>query len=320
MEWFIDMNAKIYTHIIKQSRYPFSPRYYTDMSRRPDAPEMDLALVGAKISEVGTGLPGCFTYGSDGRDLLEPGSKRVTWNVQNNGTSNRTIESGISICNLSDDPDCLNATTALLTRTDVLPEGIETLTYDYTFPDAGACKDYSVTLTTGESASYGNDVKRFVFTLTSPGDADSDGIPDGIDNCTEIRNGPTGGICTRGKIGEICRSDEWCGPPEDPGMCSVNQDDTYPPQGNEIGDACDCEGDFNCDGNVDAGDVTAFLFDFGRNQFNDPCTTGSPCNGDVNCDTNVDATDVTKFLEDFGRNQFNNPCPACAGGAWCVYP
>jgi hypothetical protein len=320
MEWFISMNVDVYTYIVKQSRYPFSPRYYTDMSRRPDAPETDLALVGAKISEVGTGLPGCFTYGNDGRDLLEPGSKRVTWNVQNNGTSNRTIDSEITICNLSDDPDCLSATTAILTRTDVVPEAIETLTYDYAFPDAGACKDYSVTLSTGESDSYGNDLKRFVFTLTSPSDVDSDGVSDGNDNCTEIRNGPTGGICTSGKVGEICRSDEWCGPPEDPGICSVNQDDTYPPQGNGIGDACDCECDFDCSGGVDANDVSAFLIDFGRSTYNNPCTNASPCNGDVDCNVNVDAIDVNKFLEDFGRSQFFNPCPACVAGDWCVYP
>ncbi len=45
----------------------------------------------------------------------------------------------------------------------------------------------------------------------------------------------------------------------------------------------------------------------------------SPCNGDFNCDGNVDATDVTKFLEDFGRNSINDPCPACVAGVWCSY-
>jgi uncharacterized delta-60 repeat protein len=118
-------------------------------------------------------------------------------------------------------------------------------------------------------------------------DSDEDGNPDSIDNCPDDYN--------------------------------PNQEDTYPPQGNGIGDACDCESDFNCDGNVDAGDVTSFLTGFGRNEFNDPCTIGSPCNGDINCDRNVDATDVTKFLEDFGRNQFNNQCPACVVGDWCTY-
>jgi len=116
-------------------------------------------------------------------------------------------------------------------------------------------------------------------------------------------------------------NDSVCGDVDNcPLLANMDQLDNYPPQGNGIGDACDCEGDFNCDGNVDATDVTRFLADFGRNQFNDPCTSGSPCNGDSNCDSNVDATDVTKFLEDFGRNQFNNPCPVCLEGDWCVYP
>ena len=37
-------------------------------------------------------------------------------------------------------------------------------------------------------------------------------------------------------------------------------------------------------------------------------------------DGDVDAEDVTKFLEDFGRSQYNNPCPQCVAGDWCVYP
>jgi len=320
VEWFTDMNIKIYSHIVKQSRYPFSPRYYTDMSRRPDAPEADLALVGAKISEVGTGLPGCFTYSSDGRDKLEPGSKRVTWNVQNNGTSNRSIESKITICNLSDDPDCLSSTTAILTRTDVLPEGIETLNYDYAFPDAGACKDYLVTLSTGESMSYGNDEKKFVFTVTSTSDADCDGISDVIDNCSQRRNGPVGGTCISGKIGEICRSDDWCGPPEHTGFCSIAQEDTYPSQSNGCGDVCECEGNFDGDQDQDGSDAASFKAHFGRSPFFTPCTNGSPCDGDFDCDVDVDGTDAALFKVDFGRSQFSNSCPDCPTDPWCTYP
>ena len=93
-----------------------------------------------------------------------------------------------------------------------------------------------------------------------------------------------------------------------------NQEDTYPPGGNGIGNACDCEGDFDCNGTVDASDLTSFLSDFGRSGFFNPCTDADPCHGDFDCNVNVDADDVTKLLEDFGRNQFNNPCPACAGG------
>ena len=99
-----------------------------------------------------------------------------------------------------------------------------------------------------------------------------------------------------------------------------DQEDSYPPQGNNIGDACDCECDFDCSGGVDAIDVTAFLGDFGRSTLNNPCTNVSPCNGDVDCNVSVDAVDVDKLLEDFGRSQFFNPCPTCVAGDWCVYP
>jgi len=118
-------------------------------------------------------------------------------------------------------------------------------------------------------------------------DIDTDGMPDAWDNCPSISN--------------------------------PDQLDTYPPQGNGIGDACDCEANFDCDADVDANDVTAFLTDFGRNQYNRPCTAQNPCYGDFLCDGDVDAYDVIKFLEDFGRSQFNNPCPVCEAGNWCVY-
>ena len=48
----------------------------------------------------------------------------------------------------------------------------------------------------------------------------------------------------------------------------------------------------------------------------DACT----CEADFECDGDVDADDVTKFLEDFGRSQYYNSCPPCVAGAWCVYP
>ena len=123
---------------------------------------------------------------------------------------------------------------------------------------------------------------------TSQEDGDTDSIGDACDNCLEVPN--------------------------------PDQEDTYPPpSGNGIGDACDCECDFDCNGGVDATDVTLFLNDFGRRIFNNPCTNASPCNGDANCNGNVDAFDVTMFLQDFGRSYFNNPCPACVVEDWCNY-
>ena len=113
--------------------------------------------------------------------------------------------------------------------------------------------------------------------------------------------------------------------PDDTDNCPENynsdQEDTYPPLGNGIGDACDCEADFDCDGYVDAYDVQLFIVDFGRDAYYHPCDDplwGS-CNGDFDCDGDVDEADIVKFLEDFGRDQFNNPCPICDGRDWCSY-
>ena len=89
--------------------------------------------------------------------------------------------------------------------------------------------------------------------------------------------------------------------------------------GNGIGDACECEGDFNCSGGVDADDVIPLLNDFGRSTFNNPCVNDNQCTGDFDCNGGVDAADLNTFLEDFGRNQFFNPCPSCETGNWCSY-
>jgi hypothetical protein len=137
------------------------------------------------------------------------------------------------------------------------------------------------------------------------------------DNCPKTPNGPLKGTCIAGNIGVECVNNAQCGPG---GNCDREQTDTYPPGGNGIGDACDCEANFDCDQDVDANDVTAFLADFGRSIYNNQCTNENQCHGDVSCDGDVDADDVTKFLEDFGRSQYYNPCPMCnPSQPWCVY-
>ena len=158
------------------------------------------------------------------------------------------------------------------------------------------------------------------LTLALSADADEDGIPNDQDNCPNHPNGLLLGTCTRDITGTTCTSNEECGIVGAESICSMSQEDTSPPQGNGIGDACDCEANFDCDDDVDAADVEAFLVDFGRFQFNNPCRNDAPCNGDFQCDGDVDSDDVEKLLEDFGRFQFNNPCPACAVEDWCIYP
>ena len=185
-------------------------------------------------------------------------------------------------------------------------------------------------------------------------DSDDDGVLDGVDNCRLVPNpdqadadsdgpGDACDVCPQDPGNDVdgdgkCSNEDNCPDNYNPDqedtdtdgvgtMCdncpltpNPSQEDSYPPQGNGIGDACDCEANFDCDDDVDATDVNAFLADFGRNQYNRPCTAQNPCYGDFLCDGDVDAYDVIKFLEDFGRSQFNNPCPVCEAGNWCVYP
>jgi hypothetical protein len=91
------------------------------------------------------------------------------------------------------------------------------------------------------------------------------------------------------------------------------------PGGNGIGDACDCEGNFDCDEDCDGTDATKFKVNFGRSAFTNPCTDEPQCLGDFDCDEDCDGTDAVLFKEDFGRSPFINPCPSCTSGAWCSY-
>ena len=76
--------------------------------------------------------------------------------------------------------------------------------------------------------------------------------------------------------------------------------------------ACDCEGNFDGDSDVDGSDGIVFKEDFGRSHFNNPCEAVNPCNGDFDCDGDVDGNDASIFRDDFGRSPFNNPClPDC---------
>jgi subtilisin len=81
-----------------------------------------------------------------------------------------------------------------------------------------------------------------------------------------------------------------------------------------------CEGDFDCDGDVDGSDASTFKDHFGRSHLLRPCTDLDPCYGDFDCDGDVDGSDAKIFKEDFGRSQFSTPCPACSWQEWCNYP
>jgi hypothetical protein len=151
-------------------------------------------------------------------------------------------------------------------------------------------------------------------------DMDSDGIFDFQDNCSLKPNGPSKGSCTYGVRGKTCSlpgiNTTECGTN---GYCSMKQEDSFPPEGNNCGDTCECEGNFDNDQDQDGTDSFTFKADFGRNPFNRPCTAANQCNGDFSCDRDVDGSDAALFKSDFGRGQFKNPCPSCAVGPWCSY-
>jgi hypothetical protein len=115
-------------------------------------------------------------------------------------------------------------------------------------------------------------------------------------------------------------NDTVCGDVDNcPYRANTNQADTHPPLGNTCGNACECEGNFNIDVDVDGGDAATFKADFGRGGLNRPCTNGDPCKGDFTCDGNVSGSDAALFKSDFGRNSLNSPCPPCSTTPWCTY-
>jgi hypothetical protein len=139
-------------------------------------------------------------------------------------------------------------------------------------------------------------------------DDDWDGIADACDPCPNDAENDIDGD-------EMCSAIDNC-----PNVYNPNQEESYPPQGNGIGDACECEGDLDHDHEIDGTDAFFFKADFGRNTFNRPCIAGDICNGDFSCDGDVDGTDASLFKSDFGRSSIQNPCPICVNsGPWCNY-
>lgn len=154
-------------------------------------------------------------------------------------------------------------------------------------------------------------------------DSDGDGLYDQDDNCPNHPNNNGQGVCktTQGQVGKVlCTSGGQCVS----GVCITTQIDSWPPIAyggpNGIGDACECEVDFNCDGNVDGTDQIMFDFPTMGPPFGEGCHAGNPCHGDVNCDGKVDGTDFIMWKGDYGRFTLNNPCPIrdpC--DEWCDY-
>ena len=43
------------------------------------------------------------------------------------------------------------------------------------------------------------------------------------------------------------------------------------------------------------------------------------CDGDFDCDQDVDGADAFKMREDYGRNAYVSPCLPVAAEQWCTY-
>ena len=165
-------------------------------------------------------------------------------------------------------------------------------------------------------------------------DTDGDGMNDDLDNCTDTDND---GFGDPGFALNTCHLDN-C--PDTPNSNQADADgdcigdvcdpepavydpltvDSYPPGGNDCGDLCECEGNFDGDADVDGTDASAFKADFARSTLANPCTNALPCNGDFECDKDVDGNNASRFKGDFGRNSYQKACPACVTDPWCTYP
>ncbi len=157
-------------------------------------------------------------------------------------------------------------------------------------------------------------------------DSDGDGHIDYRDNCPQTPN-VNQEDSDGDQVGDACDSctdtadfDNYCLDDICPETFDPLQRDSYPPDGNNCGDACECEGNFDNDQDCDGTDAATFKLDFGRSIFKDPCTNENSCNGDFRCDGDVDGTDAAQFKLDFGRSSYSNPCPICPTDPWCTYP
>ena len=87
-----------------------------------------------------------------------------------------------------------------------------------------------------------------------------------------------------------------------------------------MGDACDCEGDFNCDGSVDDRDARIFK----RNQLKtcyslNPCPHEDLCKDDFDCTGKIDGADEMLFKSALRQKSKQQPLPdMCRGGVVCV--
>ncbi len=131
--------------------------------------------------------------------------------------------------------------------------------------------------------------------LLIPGqeDMDNDGSGNNCDNCPDVYN-PGQGDLDGDDVGNECDN---C-----PSDSNPLQEDSYPPGGNNCGDACECHADCNGDQTVNLTDLVMMK----QQYFRTDCAT-NPCSADCNYDNCVDLADLVMMKSEF----FKSNCPVC---------
>ena len=176
-------------------------------------------------------------------------------------------------------------------------------------------------------------------------DTDGDGVGNECDNCDETPNGPDLGTCIRVEGYMYVATTRTCVKWDDVNcvqgeFCDMSQFDY---DDDEIGDACECPVDFDCDGSVSTGDYSIYISDYGRGQWYNPCAvcetgnsyqwpstdacsidgdcddgncvaTSDVCEGDLDCDGDVGGGDTRIYQLQYGKVN----CESCYDGA-CAY-
>ena len=149
--------------------------------------------------------------------------------------------------------------------------------------DKGTVLEYRGDVDSDEVADLDDNCPEIANTNQTNSDGDSYG--DACDNCPGVTNADQANsdYDTRGNLCDNCptaMNEDQADSDADslgnacdncPTASNPEQEDTFPPRGNFCGDACECEGNFDGDLDVDGTDASTFKHDFGRRALKNRC-------------------------------------------------
>ena len=130
---------------------------------------------------------------------------------------------------------------------DGVPDDVDNCLYTPNGPAGGTCSAGTIG---APCMSHGNCGCGGYCSMDQE-DVDEDGYGDVCDNCPSTPNGPEGGTCSEGTIGDPCMSHGNCGCE---GYCSMNQEDTDEDDIGDVCDGCDLASKFELVDNPSVGD------------------------------------------------------------------